>query len=226
MRALWGHAFFLVCLPLHSQHVGKFLLCRWHSTIFSLGNSVDQRLIKKGMGVPTHTHAHTQRPWGKAELRIWWRPLWHLRSELKLQYGCDWMVGSTPLSIKEMGRDTVRTLSCTDDLSSLYLCMLSCVWLFVTPRTVPHQAHLSMGFSRQEYWSGLRCPSPWDLPSTGIQPASQPNISNHWRYQSCISLIWHRSTLYGALIQPPYQYVDSPKPLDSEAYSISFEASQ
>ena len=37
---------------------------------------------------------------------------------------------------------------------------LSCVWLFVTPWTVAHQAPLSMGFPRQKYWSGLPFPSP------------------------------------------------------------------
>ena len=37
---------------------------------------------------------------------------------------------------------------------------------------VAHQAPLSMGFSRQEYWSGLLCPSPWDLPNPGIKPLS------------------------------------------------------
>ena len=40
---------------------------------------------------------------------------------------------------------------------------LSCVWLFTTPWTVAYQAPLSMGFPRQEYWSGLPLPSPeWD----------------------------------------------------------------
>ena len=38
--------------------------------------------------------------------------------------------------------------------------------------TVAHQASLSMGFPRQEYWSGLPCPSPWDLPDPGIEPTS------------------------------------------------------
>ena len=38
--------------------------------------------------------------------------------------------------------------------------------------TVTHQAPLSMGFSRQEYWSGLPCPSPGDLPNPGIEPGS------------------------------------------------------
>ena len=38
--------------------------------------------------------------------------------------------------------------------------------------TLARQAPLSMGFSRQEYWSGLPCPSPGDLPNAGIKPAS------------------------------------------------------
>ena len=41
-----------------------------------------------------------------------------------------------------------------------------------TPWTVAHQAPLSMGFSRQEYWSGLPFPSPGDLPDPGIEPRS------------------------------------------------------
>ena len=41
-----------------------------------------------------------------------------------------------------------------------------------TPWTVAHQAPLSMEFSRQEYWSGLPCPPPGDLPYTGIEPRS------------------------------------------------------
>ena len=41
-----------------------------------------------------------------------------------------------------------------------------------TPWTVAHQARLSMGFSRQEYWNGLLFPSPGDLPDPGIKPAS------------------------------------------------------
>ena len=43
----------------------------------------------------------------------------------------------------------------------------------VTQRTVACQAPLSMGFSRQEYWSGLPFPSPGDLPNPGIEPASE-----------------------------------------------------
>ena len=46
------------------------------------------------------------------------------------------------------------------------------VWLFATLWTIASQAPLSMGFSRQEYWSGLPCPPPGDLPDSGIEPAS------------------------------------------------------
>ena len=51
--------------------------------------------------------------------------------------------------------------------------MLICfgrVWLFATPRTVALQAPLSMGFFKQEYWSGLPCPPPGDLPEPGMEP--------------------------------------------------------
>ena len=50
--------------------------------------------------------------------------------------------------------------------------MLSHIQLLATPWTVVHQAPLSMGFSRQEYWSGVPFPLPGDLPNPGIEPAS------------------------------------------------------
>ena len=49
---------------------------------------------------------------------------------------------------------------------------LSCVQLFATPWTATHQAPLSMGFFRQEYWSGFPFPPPGDLPHLGIEPTS------------------------------------------------------
>ena len=54
-------------------------------------------------------------------------------------------------------------------------CMLSrfsCICFFATPWTVTCQAPLSMGFSRQEYWSGLPFPTPGDLPNPGIKAVS------------------------------------------------------
>ena len=55
----------------------------------------------------------------------------------------------------------------------LCVCMLSrfsLVWLFATLWTVACLASSSMGFSRQEHWSGLPCPPPRDLPDQGIEP--------------------------------------------------------
>ena len=55
------------------------------------------------------------------------------------------------------------------------VCLLSrfsCVQLPTTQRTAACQAPLSMGFFRQEYWSGLPCHLPGDLPDPGIEPAS------------------------------------------------------
>ena len=61
-----------------------------------------------------------------------------------------------------------------------YACMLNRfrrVRLSVTPWTAAHQAPLSMGFSRQEYWSGLPCPPPGDLPALGIEPRSLMSLA-------------------------------------------------
>ena len=52
-------------------------------------------------------------------------------------------------------------------MTNLVKSFVSHVGLFVTPWTVAHHAPLSMGFSRQEYWSGLPFPSPEDLPNSG-----------------------------------------------------------
>ena len=68
---------------------------------------------------------------------------------------------------------------CVFPLSSLYflsaVCMLShfsSVWLFDTLWSAGHQAPLSMGFSRQEYWSGLPCPPSGNVPNSGIEALS------------------------------------------------------
>ena len=57
----------------------------------------------------------------------------------------------------------------------MHVCVLShfsCVRLFATPWTVTCQAPLSMESSRREYWNGLPCPPPGDLPDPGIKPVS------------------------------------------------------
>ena len=61
---------------------------------------------------------------------------------------------------------------CQKSWSSCVLCHFSRVRLFATLWTIAHQAPPSMGFSRQEYWSGLPFPCPGDLPDPGIEPTS------------------------------------------------------
>ena len=63
-------------------------------------------------------------------------------------------------------------------------CVLSCficVQLCEMLRTAARQAPLFIGFSRQEYWSGLRCPPPGNLPDLGIEPMSlmSPALTNN-----------------------------------------------
>ena len=53
------------------------------------------------------------------------------------------------------------------------------VQLFVTPWTLARKAPLSMGSSRQEYWSGLPCPPPGDLLNPGIEPRSPTLQASH-----------------------------------------------
>ena len=57
-------------------------------------------------------------------------------------------------------------------LGALCVCVLSCIQRFANPGTADHQAPLSLGSSRQEYWSGLLCPTTADLPDSGIKPAA------------------------------------------------------
>ena len=95
------------------------------------------------------------------------------------------------MGLKRVGQDWVTELNWADlseqeHAPRLHWCCLAappssvhslpslivCVWLFATPWTVARQAPLSMGFSRQEYWSGLPFASPGDLPDLGIEPTS------------------------------------------------------
>ena len=55
------------------------------------------------------------------------------------------------------------------------------IQFFANLGTIAHQAPLSKGFSRQEYWSGLPCPPPEDLPNPGIEPVSLTSTCISWR---------------------------------------------
>ena len=88
-------------------------------------------------------------------------------------------------------------------LSLVCLCArsLSHVWLFVTLWTVACQAPLSMGLSREEYWSGLPWPPPGDLPDPGITAASLlcPALAGRFFTTSAtweVPLHWYSSSKY------------------------------
>ena len=72
--------------------------------------------------------------------------------------------------------DTTLMAESEEELKSLLMKVkvksLGHVRLFATLWTVAYQASLSIGFSRQGYWSGLPFPSPGDLPNPGIEPGS------------------------------------------------------
>ena len=85
------------------------------------------------------------------------------------------------------GRGKIDTISRLKN-ESVSHSVVSC--LFVTPRTISHQAPLSMGFSRQEYWSGLPFLPPGDLPNPGIEPASYRWTTGEASY--CVILTCHQ----------------------------------
>ena len=83
------------------------------------------------------------------------------------------------------------------------LCAHSQVQLFVTPWTVARRAPLSMGFSRQEHWSGLPFPPPGHLPDPGIQPWGScfgRRVLYHWRHLG--GWKWSRSVLSPLFMTP------------------------
>ena len=90
---------------------------------------------------------------------------------------------------------TVLTTLCAQSLSH--------VQLFVPPWTVACQTPLSMGFSQQEYWSGLPFPTPGDTPDPGINPVSPASLL-HWQANSLLLSHWRG-------------------PLDYSSFALSFE---
>ena len=97
-------------------------------------------------------------------------------------------------------------------LCSLKEKSLSCVQLFATLWTVAHQVPPSMGFSRQEYWSGLPFPSPGDLSDPGIKPRSpalQPDTLTSVLIRSQIfqadPWVWPHSRFYNVWLCSYYE---------------------
>ena len=93
--------------------------------------------------------------------------------------------------------------------SFLYMCVWVCawcvlsrfrnLWLFVTAWNVAHQVPLSMGFFRQEYWSGLPCPAPGDLPDPGIKLSFLMSPALAGRFFTANATREARSFLLGSL---------------------------
>ena len=91
------------------------------------------------------------------------------------------------------------------------MCMLSlfsCVQLCVTLWPVAHQALLSMGFSRQEYWSGLPRPSPGDLPNPGMEPMPHVSLALAGGFFTTNATreahVYYSTVIYLLAPQPPY----------------------
>ena len=85
----------------------------------------------------------------------------------------------------------------------MYSSILSCfshVLLFVTPWTVAHQTPLSMGFSRQEYWSRLPFPTPRDHPDPGIEPVYLRYPAFAGRFFTT-STTWESSYMFSSVTQ-------------------------
>ena len=101
---------------------------------------------KLPMQMFTHAHTHVQIQIYKTSKEM----------EIKTEEGFNWSFIN--LIVKSKRKVKVK--------------LLSYVQLFATPWTVAHQASPSMGFSRQEYWSGLPFALPGDLPHPGIEPRS------------------------------------------------------
>ena len=80
------------------------------------------------------------------------------------------MDSSLPLS--SLFDPLTNSIDYTMNVAAAAVSSLSCVLLFVTPWTATHHVPLTMGFPRQEYWSGLPFPSPGKLPDPGNEPKS------------------------------------------------------
>ena len=89
---------------------------------------------------------------------------------------------STSIIIWQIRKLWLSKISAPFNVHACVLSRFSRVWLFVTLCNVAPQAPLSMGFSRQEYWSGLLCPPAGDLPNPGMEPGSPTSLALAGRF--------------------------------------------
>ena len=104
-----------------------------------------------------------------------------------------WKTESFSQELKNKPQQTVQLIFLVESHACAgMLSCYSCVQLCVTLWAVTHQAPLSMGFSRQEYWSGLPRPPPEDLNDPGIEPPSPASPALAGRFFTT-STIWKAS---------------------------------
>ena len=110
-----------------------------------------------------------------------------------------------------------------DKLYSPLLSCFSCVQLFVTPRNYNPLAPLSMEFFRQEYWSGLPCPPPGDLPGPGIEPVSltSPALAG-----GCFCFVFLPLVPPGKPVFPTDYTFFYPSLSDSLSFKVTFSQSE
>ena len=126
-----------------------------------------------------------------------------------------WQAGSLPLTPHGKSYIQVYKLVIQTDGLRIYLFMYFCfvvqslshVWLFVTPWTVVCQAPLTMGFSRQEYWSGVPFPSPGDLPNPGIKLCSPSLQQILYNWAPRMQNWWLQSTSYIFHLKFIFKYI-------------------
>ena len=111
-----------------------------------------------------------------------------------------------------------RKVSDTTELLNNKVKSFSCVRLFEIPWTVAYQAPPSMGFSRQECWSGLPFPSPGDLPHPGIKPGSpalwadalpSEPLGKPWTTMAALFLVFWETTILFTIVAVPYTLTNS-----------------
>ena len=137
---------------------------------------LDLDLSSVGCGsLPNHTTSHKFR--GDSTVTSW-APTW----PLALSINC--LITHLLRDLKIIFRFTHQKKKKNGNLNT-GVCMLCCfshVQFFLTLCIVPHQAPLSMGFSRQEYWGGLPCPPTGHFPNPRMEPSSpgSPALQAWW----------------------------------------------
>ena len=127
-----------------------------------------------------------------------------------------WMLQLTLKVLRAKGNSFLKEnlQGCRGRFACMCTQLLSHIWLFATPWTAAHQGPLSMGFPRQEYWSGLPFPPPGHLPDPGIEPLSPALAGRFFLPLSHLgNPIWdleegmHAHSRYGKHVNGPGEFV-------------------